>query len=114
MTGCDFFCGWFLKLEFEREGTKILKKLSSKNIPRTMNVSYILLLLALLPSTSPFHLFPPPRPVLNLHSSPKKIDCVIVGSGLGGLTAAATLQRLYGRDCVVLEQHEDAIGGVGE
>lgn len=41
---------------------------------------------------------------------PEKIDYIIIGSGMGGLSSAAILARL-GYKVVVLEQHHDVVGG---
>eukprot|EP01062_Namystynia_karyoxenos_P058538 TRINITY_DN50061_c0_g1_i1.p1 TRINITY_DN50061_c0_g1~~TRINITY_DN50061_c0_g1_i1.p1 ORF type:complete len:602 (+),score=157.73 TRINITY_DN50061_c0_g1_i1:106-1911(+) len=41
---------------------------------------------------------------------PDPVDCVVIGGGLGGLTAAAVIART-GKRVVVLEQHPDVVGG---
>jgi 2-polyprenyl-6-methoxyphenol hydroxylase-like FAD-dependent oxidoreductase len=35
---------------------------------------------------------------------PDDIDCIVIGSGIGGLTCAGMLSRA-GKRCLVLEQH---------
>ncbi|TSK14493.1 All-trans-retinol 13,14-reductase [Bagarius yarrelli] len=41
---------------------------------------------------------------------PENLDAIVIGSGIGGMTAAATLSKL-GKRVLVLEQHDQAGGG---
>ena len=41
---------------------------------------------------------------------PQDLDAIVIGSGIGGLTAAAVLSKV-GKKVLVLEQHDQA-GGV--
>lgn len=40
---------------------------------------------------------------------PENLDAIVIGSGIGGMTAAATLAKL-GKRVLVLEQHDQAGG----
>ena len=72
----------------------------------------------LTPFALPFRELPkhkPRRGLLNERFTPEKVegkkyDAIVIGSGMGGLTCAASLSR-FGYRVLVLEQHEIAGGG---
>lgn len=49
------------------------------------------------------------RPGFSLDKVPQDLDVIVIGSGIGGLTAGATLAKA-GRKVLVLEQHDQAGG----
>lgn len=48
-------------------------------------------------------------PGFSLDKVPQNLDVIVIGSGIGGLTAGATLAKA-GRRVLVLEQHDQAGG----
>ena len=77
----------------------------------------ILALLAFSPLSLPFRKLPtgkPRRGLLNERYTDEKAkkgyDVIIIGSGMGGLSCAASLSR-FGLTVLVLEQHDVAGGG---
>ena len=78
-------------------------------------------LLAFSPFSLPFQELPKEKPRRGLlnerfsnekvhHDGGNKYDAIVIGSGMGGLTCAASLSR-FGYRVIVLEQHEVAGGG---
>ena len=83
-------------------------------------LTVILILLAFSPLSLPFQKLPtgkPRRGLLNERYTDKKAihnnegyDAIVIGSGMGGLSCAASLSR-FGLKVLVLEQHDVAGGG---
>lgn len=49
------------------------------------------------------------RPGFSVDKVPQDLDVIVIGSGIGGLTAGATLAKA-GKKVLVLEQHDQAGG----